>query len=84
MALAGGLLGLAAGATLGALEPDSRGTRAGAGVEGPVLQDAAPRRGAPADGPPVEADASASVAAVIVPAAGLPVRDAGASGGGRR
>lgn len=84
MTLAGGALGLAAGVSLGAFDAHSR--VAGRGVAGgaPVSHDAASRPVAPSSGPGVDADVWASIAAVIVPAGALPVRDAGESGGGRR
>ncbi len=84
MTLAGGLAGLVAGLTLGAIGPDSRVAGRGVAVGGPVSRDPPPRLVSIPNGSPVDDGAPTSVATVIAPAMGLPVRDAGESGGGRR
>jgi len=82
--LASGLVGLVAGMTLGALGPDVRGAANGVAVGAPVSRDITSPSFPVSNGLPVDDDVSTSVATVIAPAAGLPVRDAGESAGGRR
>ena len=88
--LAGGLAGLTAGVTLGALGalgalgPGSHPGGRGADGGDPDARDAALRPADVSIQPVVGGDMSPSVATVIAPAIDLPVRDARPSAEGRR